>query len=65
MISGDGWKLNLSTVDQCELYDLNEDPTEENNLYDDPGQKDRISNMTTLLQQWQQETDDDALLPEV
>ena len=59
VISGDGWKLNLSTVDQCELYDLNEDPTEENNLYDDPGQKDRISNMTTLLQQWQQETDDD------
>ena len=65
VISGDGWKLNLSTVDQCELYDLNEDPTEENNLYDDAGQKDRISSMTTLLQQWQQETDDDALLPEV
>ena len=26
VISGDGWKLNLSPVDQCELYDLNDDP---------------------------------------
>jgi len=65
VISGDGWKLNLSTADQCELYDLNGDPTEENNLFDDPGQKERISHMTALLNQWQEETGDDGPLPDV
>ena len=37
VITPDRWKLNLSTHDQCELYDLNNDPAELNNLYDEIG----------------------------
>lgn len=29
IVSHEGWKLNLSPGDQCELYDLNNDPYEE------------------------------------
>ena len=65
VISGDGWKLNLSTADQCELYDLNSDTTEETNLFDDPSQKERIRHMTSLLKQWQEETGDNGPLPDV
>ena len=65
VISGDGWKLNLSPVDQCKLYDLNDDPTEESNLFDEPTQRDRISDMASRLRRWQEETGDDAPLPRV
>ena len=33
VITGNRWKLNLSPGDQCELYDLNTDPYEMNNLF--------------------------------
>ena len=36
IISADRWKLNLSAHDQCELYDLNADPNETINHFDDP-----------------------------
>ena len=32
VITPQGWKLNLSPTDQCELYDLNSDPGERKNV---------------------------------
>ena len=63
VISPDRWKLNLSALDQCELYDLNSDPAELTNLYDDPEQQERVKAMTELIVQWQEEVGDSAPLP--
>ena len=59
------WKLNLCHGDQCELFDLNSDPYELNNLFDDPAHRDRVRDMAARIQLWQQETGDDAALPAV
>ena len=59
------WKLNLCAGDQCELFDLNSDPYEENNLFDDPAQKDRIRELTARVRLWQIRTGDTAPLPAV
>ncbi len=58
LISHDNWKLNYSKVDQCELYNLNSDPHEQNNLYDIPEQMTRIQDMRYRINQWQKETND-------
>ncbi len=49
VVSAEGWKLNLSRTDQCELYDLNIDPYELTNRFNEPGQKERIVEMTARL----------------
>ncbi|MDP6037033.1 MAG: sulfatase-like hydrolase/transferase [Candidatus Latescibacteria bacterium] len=64
-VSGDRWKLNLCAGDQCELFDLNTDPYEENNLFDDPEHQDRIRDMAAKIRVWQHETGDIAPLPSV
>ena len=58
VISADRWKLNLSVHDQCELYDLNADPYETVNYFDDPKCRDRIQDLTERIRQWQVRTDD-------
>jgi hypothetical protein len=58
VISADGWKLNLSAIDQCELYDLHGDPHEQVNLFDDPCQRTRVRDLTTRLRLWQERMDD-------
>ena len=63
VITPDRWKLNLCAGDQCELYDLNADPNEMNNLYNDPAQIDRIRDMAARIRIWQHETVDTAPLP--
>ena len=65
VITGDRWKLNLCPADQCELYDLNNDPHEMTNLYDDPAQRDRIRDMAARIRIWQAATDDMVDLPGV
>jgi len=64
-ITGDRWKLNLCAGDQCELFDLNTDPYEENNLFDLPEHRDRIRDMAAKIRVWQHETNDTAPLPSV
>ena len=59
------WKLNLPSGDQCELFDLTTDPYEDNNLYDDPTQRDRVRDMAARLRVWQHLTGDAAQLPHV
>ncbi len=65
VITPDRWKLNLCPADQCELYDLNNDPHELNNLYDDPQQRDRIRDMAARIRIWQSATNDEVDLPRV
>ncbi len=65
LISSDGWKINLSIGDQCELYDLNSDPYEEFNLFEDPSHRARVLDMTERLRAWQRRTGDTVPLPEI
>ena len=65
VITADRWKLNLCAGDQCELYDLDNDPFELNNLFDDPAHRDRIREMAARIRIWQDETGDHAPIPTV
>ena len=65
VITGDRWKLNLCAADRCELYDLNADPYEMTNLYDDPANRDRVRDMAARIRIWQDATGDTAALPAV
>lgn len=63
IISADGWKLNLADGDQCELYDLNSDPYEQANQFDDSAQADRVRDLSQRIAAWQGQTNDTAPLP--
>ena len=63
LVGQDGWKLNLSPVDQCELYNLGADPHELKNLFDHPKQQDRIHDMAARLRAWKEQTKDAVPLP--
>ncbi len=65
VVTPDRWKLNLCAGDQCELFDLNSDPYEETNLFNDPAQRDRVRRMAAKVRLWQHEVGDDAPLPSV
>ena len=64
LVSHDGWKLNLGEGDQGELYDLDGDPTESTNLFDDPLQEERVRDMASRIRAWQRATGDTAPLPD-
>jgi arylsulfatase A-like enzyme len=65
LIDADGWKINLSVGDACELYDLNSDPYETTNLYTNPEHSERIVSMAKKIRQWQRDTGDTVLIPDV
>jgi arylsulfatase A-like enzyme len=65
VVSGDGWKLNLSVGDQCELYNLKDDPYEQTNLFDDPAYSERTVSLAKKIRAWQLDTGDTALIPDV
>ncbi len=65
IVSKEGWKMNLCADDRCELYDLNTDPDELHNLYDDPAQRERVRDLHARLRRWQEATNDPAPLPAV
>ena len=58
LISNDGWKLIVSQDMRGELYDLNSDPFEETNLFDEPQSLPRIKDMRERLERWQSENGD-------
>ncbi|HAA73703.1 TPA: hypothetical protein DCE37_01105 [Candidatus Latescibacteria bacterium] len=60
VITADRWKLNLSSLDTCELYDLNTDPYEQTNRIDEPDLQDRVSDMTGRIRAWQESVGDTA-----
>ena len=63
IITADRWKLTLCPADQGELYDLNTDPNETQNLFDEPAHRDRVRAMAARLHLWQAEVGDPAPLP--
>ena len=65
VVTGDRWKLNLSPSDQCELYDLNRDPHEMHNLFDDPAHRDRVHAMSTRIRAWLHRLGDTTPLPDL
>jgi len=65
-VSADHWKLNLCELDPVqELYDLNSDPHELHNRFDDPDCRDRIRSMTDSIRRWADRVGDDAPLPRI
>lgn len=65
VISADRWKLNLYTQGPGELYDLNSDPCEQQNLFGDTGQAGRREELRSRIQRWQKTVDDPTPLPEI
>lgn len=57
-ISPEGWKLCLRDVDLNELYNLNDDPFEQHNLYDGSAHKDVIARVTGEIHRWQESVGD-------
>jgi len=58
VISPDGWKLCLSDVDKCQLFNLNEDPGETTNLFDSGRHKKVIARLTKKIHDWQETISD-------
>ena len=65
ILSHDGWKLNASATDQSELFDLNMDPHELTNRFNDPDQRGRIADLLDRIRAWQATVADTAPLPTV
>jgi arylsulfatase A-like enzyme len=61
VISPDGWKLNLSQADKCELYNLGNDAGETENLFYSGRHEEVIATLRDRIKQWQARTGDDAL----
>ena len=64
VISADRGKLNLSPIDQRGLYDLNSDPYEMTNRFDDPVQRDRVRDLSGRIKAWQVDMEDNITLPD-
>lgn len=60
VISPDGWKLCLSDVDKCQLFNLKEDPGETINLFDSGRYGDIISRLRSKIYEWQETVGDKA-----
>lgn len=58
IISSEGIKLHLSPSDQCELYDLNDDPHELVNLYNDESHRHTIRDLASRIRLWQEKYKD-------
>jgi hypothetical protein len=57
-VSTDGWKLSLRDRDIDELYNLNDDPGESRNLYQDAKYKREITELAEQIHRWQKKTGD-------
>ena len=60
VVSSDCFKLNLTEAGENELYDLNSDPLELNNLYSDKEYAGKIEELRGKIKAWQKETGDKA-----
>jgi arylsulfatase A-like enzyme len=60
VISPDGWKLCLSDVDKCQLFNLKEDPGETTNLFDSGRHTDIINRLRSKIHEWQEKVGDKA-----
>src|SRR5438876_9777361 len=58
IVTSDGWKLCLRDKDLNELYNLNDDPLETRNLYEDQQCASVISRLADEIHRWQESTSD-------
>ena len=58
VVSPDGWKLCLSDLDKCQLFNLRADPCERTNLFDSGLHEDVISRLTGEVHAWQESVED-------
>jgi arylsulfatase A-like enzyme len=58
ILSREKFKLNLCHTDRCELYDLDADPHELENLFDKKEYQTRIRALIDRIRSWQQATND-------
>jgi arylsulfatase A-like enzyme len=58
VLSPDGWKLCLRDKDKNELYNLRDDPDEQQNLYYGNSHRDVIAELTKQIHQWQERVRD-------
>lgn len=62
IFTADGWKLSLSDVDRCLLFNRREDPHEQHNLFYRGGHRDVIARLTREIHAWQKRTGDTLAL---
>jgi hypothetical protein len=62
VLSPDGWKLSLSDVDKCQLFDLNKDPGETVNLFDSGRHDEIINRLIRLIHKWQESVGDKVMV---
>jgi arylsulfatase A-like enzyme len=62
VVSPDGWKMVISDKDQNQLFNLNDDPKEFQNLYYHGNQTKVIDRLSGALIAWQKLTEDDLVL---
>ena len=60
VITPDGWKLVLSDVDKCQLFDLNNDPGETTNLFYSGKHEKMILDLRGKIYAWQESVGDDV-----
>lgn len=65
IVTQDRWKFAWQEFGDHELYNLTDDPYETKNLARDPGQKDRMVELSGRISAWQRETGDPVVLPEI
>jgi arylsulfatase A-like enzyme len=63
VITPDGWKLNYSPLGEHELYNLDDDPLETDNLAKRPGMRAQMEALADRIRRWQAQTDDKVNLP--
>jgi len=63
VVSAERWKLNLLHNGQSELYNLNDDPHEQVNLFGQPEHQERVRDLAARVRAWQEHTGDMATLP--
>ena len=65
IITSDGWKLNLAVGDFCELYNLNDDPYEQTNLFYTEQHGEKAVELARRIRTWQDRNGDRLALPDV
>jgi arylsulfatase A-like enzyme len=63
VISKEGWKLSLSNRDKSQLFDLNKDPSEIENLFYQEEYKQTINELAGKIYLWQKATGDTLHFP--
>jgi arylsulfatase A-like enzyme len=58
IVSPEGYKLCVSDKDKSQLYDLNKDPFETQNVYSNVNYRSEVSSLAKQLEDWQESIDD-------